>query len=284
MKVKIFGYRGPYNATERIETELVKRGHELSDTPEIVYHVNGLYDDAEEFCNKLSYKPKKIYNLLDIDVSKINTGFYDKAKQQLESADEICAISNVVKNQMEHHFGIKKNINVVPYPIRPITNLNFYRGIDFSYVGRVYSPNKRFNLILSTLAKMRLNSGVLAVVGIEKPHAGVYVGTLPDDLLNEFYNSSKFVFLLSAFEGQGCTAIEAVMAGSYPILCNDNPMVKELGLEDFAAYPNAEEVALKLININQSPKFYDEIIKKRAEEYRKKFTIEAVVDKIEGLF
>ena len=81
----------------------------------------------------------------------------------------------------------------------------------------------------------------LHVCGPEPTSHGVYHGVVTSSQLNELYNQSKAVLLPSKVEGIGLSMIEGAMAGAIPITCNDNPTVKEFGLEEFSVNPDVND-------------------------------------------
>lgn len=278
MKVWIDGYRGPFNATERIEKEFLKLGHVLTeDSPDLIYHVNGLFEKAEDIYQKNSHNsPIRLYNLLDLNNSDPN--FYNSNVPYILNCEIFSVISNVVKQQAKRKLKLKRDIKILPYPIRPISpKLNYQRGIPFLYVGRVYSENKRFGLIQETLDLMGFDKDNLVVAGTEKPPFGLWVDKPDDLLLSELYNSAEFTFLPSSIEGQGCTVIEAAIAGSFPILCCDNPMAHELGLTEFSTLPDSRYLALKINDIKNNSDYYNELLDSRRPFFLENFTLENVV-------
>lgn len=282
MKAKIFGYRGPLNSTEKLEWELQKQGVELVDeNPDFVYEMCGLYDEAEAFCAKQKNQPKKIYSLLDVDEGK-DISFYNQAVKHLEGADAVCAISNVVREQIENLLGVKKEIDILHFPIREIKNENLpweKKLFDFLYVGRVFSPNKRFVLTNQLLSELGRPNDALCVVGPEAPPWGAYGGLVSEQELNIAYNYARFVLMPSSFEGQGCSALEAT-AASIPIVCSDCKAIHEFGLSDFAAEPNGNALARKVIDIANNRDYYYEKLKSFREKKLKDFYVENIVEKL----
>lgn len=278
MKIKVFGYRGVLNSTSRIESELVKLGCELSEMPDVVIHLNGLFDDAEQFCAALPYKPKKIYQLLDIDHGK-DISFYSGAREHLEGADYITFISKTAQKDICLALNIQNpNQEVVYFPMRPISHYNGERFLEFSFVGRA-APNKRIELALATVCQ--LTGGFeLNIVGPEDVGYGRYFGILSDEDLNQFYNRSKFVFMTSAYEGIGLSAIEAIVNNCYCVVCNDCATVREFGLEMFAAEPNSNALAQKIVDIQNNPAQYDAKLNELRPRFIEMFDVKNVAARL----
>lgn len=284
LKVKIFGYRGKFNSTIRIEEELKLLNCEITDLdPDLIIHLTGGFEDAQITWQAFNQRAIRLYCLLDIDLNK-DINWYDNIKNDLNNCEIPCAISQFAANQIKDILKVESKINILPYPIRPITNLNYLKSLEFLYVGRVYSQNKRFELIGKTLDLLKVGRHNLVVVGTEKPPFGYYAGELNDEMLNEIYNSARFTFLLSSFEGIGLTAIEAAITGSFPILCNDNKVVEELGLEDFAVDPDPRAIANKINDIITNKQGYYEILDKIRPMLSQKYDVKNVAKKIISLY
>lgn len=282
-KIKIFGYRGPFNATERIEKELVGLGCILSDTPDYVIHTTGLYEDSEEFCAKLSYKPRKLYILLDIDEDKPDFDeFYKNAKKHLEGADVVCAISDVVRTQMREILGITKSIEIVRYPIRPLTIINKpweERSLEFLCVGRINTKNKRIKLLYDFANQNNIPLSKFYFAGNEKPPFGNWFQSPNDEQLSEIYSESKFVLSPSSFEGLGLTPIEGLLNSCIPMVCKDNPVIYELGLDAFATDPTPLGLWSLYSIMKANPEYYlnNEDLKGR---FRAEFDVKNIAKRI----
>lgn len=283
MKIKVFGDRGPLNIAARFERAFVHLGCELSENPDVVYHCNGFYNDAEEFCYKLEKKPKKIYTLLDVDINKLIDTYSDPVKH-LNSADEVCAISEFVKGQMQA-IGVTKEINVIGFPVRPVSDQGkdfSEREIDGLYIGRLYSKSKRF-VILSDIIRAGLEGRIdklFVVAGTEIIDYQNFLLSPSDDNLNQLYNNSKFVINTSSFEGLGLSPIEGVICGCYPIVMNDNKVIYELGLEEFSCDPTSEAILAKMKDIEDNLIIYEGLRFNLANTYREKYNILTIAKKV----
>jgi len=95
--------------------------------------------------------------------------------------------------------GLENLINVIPFVIKEIPN------VKLKIVGPVLDPNY-FNDLKKLVAKLNCEKNV------------EFVGPIPHDQLNKFYNSSKIFLLLSRVEGLSLTALEAMACGKPVIL------------------------------------------------------------------
>lgn len=284
LKVKVFGYRGRFNSTERIEQELIKQGCELvNENPELLIELCGTFETVQAFYQTCSNKPVRLYNLLDTMNKTPN--FYDQAKLDYEEAEITTTISNVVKKDIQKQFQTNKEIHVIGFPIRDIQHLNYgFKGVPFCYVGRISDPNKRVGLIKPTLERLKFNHEMMVFVGSEKPPYGMWAENLSDPDLSEMYNCADFVFLPSQKEGLGLTAIESIVGGAFPLLCEDNPLVRELRLSHFSSAPHPVALAMLVNKIQKDYPKYRNIINELRPKFQKQFSVETIVKNMLGLY
>lgn len=288
MKVKLFGAQGKYQSGPLIKQEMESRSYKFvdlpSEEPDLLIHLTGLFDEAEEFYNNCDKKPIRIYSLLDIDHDKPDFAeFYKNIKDQLENAEIGCVISEFVKKDVENSFGIK-NLKVWHYPIRPVTFNNSLKTIVFSYTGRLYSKNKRFNLVGETLDCLNFDRNKFVTAGPERPPFGMWATDLTDEEMCQFRNSSIYLIAPSVWEGQGCGAIEAAIARCFPILTPDCEVNKEWGLDKFCSEkPTGESLAKKILEIETNKEYYYDILNELGPDFEKRFLVNGVVNKLEEL-
>lgn len=284
MNIKIFGFEGPISHLSAVKHEFERHGHILVDSGpvDLIFHMTGFFDKAIEYYQKESPKAFKIFNLLDANPFDPNWPA-ERVRNELLQADVMTTISHTARDQIAKRTGLI-DFHIIGHPILPtIKNLNFLKGIEFAWVGRI-TGTKRFHLVLQTLETLGVDPNTLAVVGPEKPPCGVYIGTLDPETLNEFYNSSRFVFLTSISEGLGLSAIEACCSGGFPIVCKDNPVVYELGLTAFAADPNPKALAAKVNEIFTNMSEYQELSNTLGKKFSKQFSVETFVENVLSLY
>lgn len=222
-KIKLYGAKAFWCQVKRIEEGFRGLGHKIVDNSEeadFIYSNNPPYDIGDEEHKDFPLGSRdevfKIFNVLDISANQTEESI-KKLKSQLLKAHIVTCISDVTKKQLQ---GIGVKSVVINNPIKDVycNTVQANKNIDFLYVGRANDPNKRFGL-LERISK----DYEIYVIGNEKPAFGSYVGPVNDLGLCQAYNEAKFVLLPSKFEGLGLTVLEAMAAGSIPIVCNDNP-------------------------------------------------------------
>lgn len=268
-KIKTFGWRNKtLDQISRIDEGLTILGHELvNENPEIAYSNNDMYDDVLEFANRQNERPFVILNVLDLQIGNLDYEL-EKVKNQLLEADLVTCISESVKVQIKQALNIEAE--VIHNPVKDF----FLDGASekkflFLYVGRANDPRKRFGLIRDSLSRHEKLKASLIVCGSENPDFGFYNGVISDENLNFLYNSSKFLLLPSRFEGLGLPMIEAMITGTIPIVCDDNPTALEFCPKEFITAPNPDDLLKKIIELGED---YDNF-RKIAIEYGEKYKI-----------
>ena len=266
--IKTFGWR---NATldqiSRIDQGLKALGCSfVEESPDIVYANNDMYDDILDYAKNQKKKPFIILNVLDLQIG--NPAYnLKKVKEQLHQADVITCISKTVEKQINEVLNL--DAEVIYNPVKDIKHdPRVGKSIPFLYVGRANDPRKRFSLIKETFKNHEEINQTLVICGSENPNFGIYTGILSDEDLYLLYNSCKFLLLPSSFEGLGLPMIEAMLAGSIPITCSDNPTAVELCPKEFICDPNPKSFMAKLIELNKNYTEFQKISIEYAEKYK----------------
>ena len=284
LKIKTFGWRNQtLDQISRIDQGLKAIGCSfVEESPDIVYSNNDMYDDILDYAKNQEKKPFIILNVLDLQT---NNPTYDSenVKNQLLQADAITCISKTVQKQVQNELNL--DAAVIYNPTKEIhRDPKAYRSIPFLYVGRANDPRKRFHLIKETFESHNIDPRTLIICGSENPDFGLYTGLLNDENLNALYNSCKFLLLPSKFEGLGLPMIEAMLAGSIPITCNDNPTAVELSPKEFLCDPEPRSLMSKLAEINKDYDFFQKISLEYAEKYRVLMSKNVVAEKIIDIY
>ena len=286
MKIKIFGYTGSVrpSPTEMIQKELVDLGCEVVEKEaDCILETCGLYKNAQKFWNEDGKKAVRIFNLLD--VNNQNPNFYDQAWRDYEDCEIACTISNTVKAEIREKFRTFREIHVINFPIRPVSHLKYPRGITSLYVGRFNCPNKRTWVINPTLQLLTLDpENHLIVAGSERPPMGFFIENPGDVTLNELYNASEFTWLPSVSEGIGLTCCESTICGSIPLLANDSPVVRELGLKEFSVDPKPAAFVQLIKKIQKNPEYYWNIMDELRPVFLNKFSPQTIAKNILNLY
>jgi hypothetical protein len=262
MRIATFGDNSSYGQLHQINEAFLALGHEITRVnPELIYVQRGPYGQAIDLAKK--YNAFLICNVLDIPPHLLIDG-YDTSRyphielpnvdwwkrdcdpkkefKGLEEANVVSCICDEVKWQIKNWLNLDSE--VILNPIRPVCDLKLERDINFSYVGRANDPNKRFD-IAAKVSLIYSGKQDMVVAGSENPQFGQYLGVIDDKTLNILYNRTKFFLFTSAFKSVGLPALEAIVAGSIPIVCNDDPTSKEFW-EKIALPPDPAEIVAHL--------------------------------------
>ena len=283
-KAKLYGAKEQWCQVPRIKQGLMGLGHSVvaGDEYDFIYANNFNYGnkDSEHGDSALYHKDSsvlkdgfKIFNVLDIP-PHVPDFPIEKLKYQLGQANIVTCISGPVKEQLAK-MGVEAH--VIWNPIKDVFyDPSYKREISCLYVGRANDPNKRVTLLSEI-------SGLIYSIG---PSAGVgrYLGLVDDIALNHYYNSSKIVALPSKFEGLGLTVLEAMVCGSIPLVCSDNPNSK-LCPEFCICEPTIESVTKKYQELlDNFPKYQKIILEHYSSQINHKFSKFSVSQNIINLY
>lgn len=289
MKVKIYGDDSDWkpNLIPRIIEGFKDNEWEIVTNPsqaDLLYcndpcGYNSFVDDA-----KILDTPN-IVNILDIPTFSPDCNDILKRYEKVcNSATAVTTISQFVHSQVKSFYNIDST--VIYQPSKPINqiedNAEFNTPRRFLFVGRANSANKRFFLIKQLMEEFYSEKQILTI-GSEDPNYGKYMGTLSDEWLNIIYGMSDYILFPSVFEGLGLPPIEAVLAGKFPIVCEDCQTSMEF-LPEFAAPPTAEGIYYKIQDIEENRETYLKIIKKYQDLYSNLLSPKTVVGKIVNLY
>jgi glycosyltransferase involved in cell wall biosynthesis len=282
--IKTFGWRNQtLDQISRIDQGLKTLGCSfVEESPEIVYSNNDMYDDILDYARNQKNKPFIILNVLDLQIGNSEYNL-TKVKEQLSQADAITCISETVKKQIKNELNL--NSTVIYNPVKDIVHdPKVGKSIPFLYVGRANDARKRFSLIKEVFKGYEEINQTLVICGSENPNFGIYTGILADKDLDLLYNSCKFLLLPSSFEGLGLPMIEAMLAGSIPITCNDNPTAIELCPQEFICDPDPKSFMTKLLEISKDYTKFQKISLEYAEKYKVLMNKNTVAEKIINIY
>ena len=213
-----------------------------------------------------------IFNLLDIPWFKPNILNQTKmlVSIYLNQADAITVLSQKVKKDLSQF--LDKKIHVIYNPVRDVYyDKSIKKNNSFLFVGRANDPNKRFSLIKESLLKIEDGEKKIIICGEENPNFGNYLGYVSNKKLNELYNSTKYLFLPSKYEGIGLPMIEAMICGTLPITCSDNETAKEFLPSDFICEPTPNSIVKYIEKLDNNYKVKQELALKLGEKYKEQF-------------
>ena len=270
MKIAIFGIL-PFSGLIKEGFQIL--GHTVSnENPDLIYANDPRgYDEAISLKKKYP-KVNMIFNLLDIPWFMPNILNQTKllVSTYLSQADAITVLSYKVKKDLSQF--LDRKIDVIYNPVRDVSyDKNIKKENLFLFVGRANDPNKRFNLIKDSLSKIKDGEKKITVCGEENPGFGNYLGYVSDRKLNELYNSTKYLFLPSKYEGIGLPMIEAVICGALPITCTDNETAKEFLPNDFMCEPNSDSIVKHIEKLDSNYNIKQKIALELGKKYKEQF-------------
>lgn len=281
MKIKTFGAKHFTGQLPRIEEGFRELGHEIVEgegSADLVYANDpGGFDAAIEYLGPRSDLPLVIFNIQDIPRHLLPNYDFDKLKKQLSRANRVTSISETTQKDVLEFLDI--STSVIYQPVMPVFRKDekLYE-YDYMICGRNCDPNKRNGLAFDFISKYHTDAKI-AVVGSEYCQFGDYFGVVSNEVLNDLYNSTLFVLCLTKYGGIELTGIEAILAGAFPIVCNDSPVAMEFNPE-FATEPTAKGIKEKILDIGEYVETYFEIAKTKRIDFEKKFSKVEVAKRI----
>ena len=103
-------------------------------------------------------------------------------------------------------------------------------------------------------------------------------------MLNELYNSTKYVLLPSKAEGIGLPMIEGMICGAIPITCSDNLTAKEFSPLDFICEPNAQSIVNKIEELDKDYATKRKIALEFGKKYKTQFDKKTIAKNIIDIF
>ena len=166
--------------------------------------------------------------------SKITKLIFKKAIEKAIKSQEIVAISEETANDLNTYFGVDlEEIHVV----RTSIHQNFipmYKKHDTHTIGTVSHLNsrKRVNILIKSFLEANIENSRLLIGGkgpeldnlkkLSKNDSRIeFLGFIPDDKLNEFYNSLDIFVFPTIMEGYGLPIVEAMACGKQVITLED---------------------------------------------------------------
>ena len=286
IKVSILGADGYTCQIPRIKEGMESLGHTLSEnSPDLIYS-----NDPRGYDKALSLKEKYpnaylILNFLDIPWHMSNIEEQTKllVKNYFLKADTVTAISFKVKRDLAKFYD--KIIHVIYNPVKDVYfDEKIKKNNTFFYVGRVFDPVKRFNLVRESLLKIKDGEKNIKICGLKDPGFGNYLGIIKDKVLNELYNSTKYVLLPSKAEGIGLPMIEGLICGAIPITCSDNLTAKEFSPLDFICEPNAQSIVNKIEELDKEYAAKRKIALEFGKKYKTQFDKKTIAKNIIDTF
>ena len=166
--------------------------------------------------------------------SKLIKKFFEKAIKKAIKSQEIVAISEETANDLNIYFGVDiDEIHVVRTSIQQnFTPLN--KKHDIFTIGTVSHLNnrKRVDILIKAFLKADIQNSRLLIGGkgpeldnlkrLSKNDSRIeFLGFIPDEKMNEFYNSLDVFVFPTIMEGYGLPIVEAMACGKQVITLDD---------------------------------------------------------------
>ena len=286
IKVTILGADGYTCQIPRIKEGMELLGHTLSeDSPDLIYS-----NDPKGYEKALILKKKYpnaylIFNFLDIPwhIENIERQTELLVKNFFLKADAVSVISSKVQKDMAKFYD--KKIHVIYNPVKDVYfDEKIKKDNMFIYVGRANDPVKRINLVHDSIIKIPEGFKNIKICGSENPGFGNYLGIIKDKMLNELYNSTKYVLLPSKAEGIGLPMIEGMICGAIPITCSDNLTAKEFSPQDFICEPSAQSIVNKIEELDKEYAAKRKIALEFGKKYKTQFDKKTIAKNIMDIF
>ena len=286
IKVCILGSDGYTCQIPRIKEGMESLGHILSeDSPDLIYS-----NDPKGYEKALILKEKYpnaylIFNFLDIPwhIENIQKQTELLVKNFFLKADAVSVISSKVQKDLAKFYD--KKIHVIYNPVKDVYfDEKIKKDNMFIYVGRANDPVKRINLVHDSIIKIPEGFKNIKICGSENPGFGNYLGIIKDKMLNELYNSTKYVLLPSKAEGIGLPMIEGMICGAIPITCSDNLTAKEFSPQDFICEPSAQSIVNKIEELDKEYAAKRKIALEFGKKYKTQFDKKTIAKNIMDIF
>lgn len=205
-------------------------------------------------------------------------GLKQTVRKMLSSADTVVAQSTDTKSNALNYYGLKRNIEIVPLGIKPLTKYNVTKkemGVDenqflFSTIGRLVRRKNiedLLNIIKEVIVdypaqlvimgdgpeKEKINSKIIEL-GIQKNVR--LLGRVSEEDKLKYLSISDLYLSTAIHEGFGIVFLEAMDFG-VPVVCYNRG-----GQVDFLK----DSITGRLINLNDSESFKDAVIELLADK------------------
>jgi glycosyltransferase involved in cell wall biosynthesis len=205
--------------------------------------------------------------------SKITKIIFEKAIKKAIKSQEIIAISEETANDLNSYFGVDLDeIHVVRTSIQQkFVPLN--KKHDTYTIGTVSHLNnrKRINILIKSFLEANIENSRLLIGGkgpeldnlkkLSKNDSRIeFLGFIPDDKMNEFYNSIDIFVFPTIIEGYGLPIVEAMACGKQVITLKDALIPKDIKNKTHISSNLAEDLKEMdfRCDINSNLKFADE--------------------------
>lgn len=228
----------------------------------------------------LKNERKRSYNLY----FKIVMNFVKRANHLIviseSTKEDLIKYLKVPENKISLvYMGVDHNLY---YPIKHKKNKNFTVGF---LGGLVKRKNARILLEVAEILKgenivFKIGGKGQGFVELKKQKEKrnlknvEFLGFIPDDELNQFYNSLDLFIVPAIYDGFSMPGLEAMACGCPIIVSNTSALPEVAGNAGITVNPfDSNDIASKILNIKNSPKLVSDM-KRKSLQHSKKFTWE----------
>lgn len=187
---------------------------------------------------------------------------------------------------------IDKNVYCIPLSVKPAEYLQTKKEIDFVYLGRIKDEQKNLGFLVRVSKFLKKKISLYGdgdyVNSIKNIKNLDYRGVISQKDIKKILDKTKYIILVSKFEGFGFVLVEALSHGVIPIVLNTYPSARfltkygylldaNISPENYAEFLNnldytndiekakkCAEFARKNLNFDNFKKSWIEIIKKHS--------------------
>lgn len=217
--------------------------------------------------------------------SKIFAKFYEKTIQSSVKCERIVVNNSDIKNTLISKYGVESSsIEVISPPIDaqyyPLNKKN-----DSFVIGTVsgLEKRKRIDLLIDSFLKADIENSKLLIGGKGEEMENLvklaqnddrikFLGFLPDDKMNEFYNSLDVFVFPTILEGYGMPIVEAMACGKPVITLDDADIPLSIKEKTYVCSKN------DLANILENREFKCDI--KRNIDFYKEHSLDNISSKL----
>lgn len=196
-----------------------------------------------------------------------------------------CGYDTEFHPQLEEREKIRTALNISGPTIYYVGRIAFYKGVDQIIEAYIEAKKEILDLNLVIGGKPTLKMRPVYEEWKQKYPEVNFIGLVKEEDMASYYSMADvFVTYSYASEGFGITPIEAIACGT-PVICSTMPAYQEI-LQDNAIFIERQRpdlLAKAFVNFFQTPEKRQKMMIK-ASEYIKKYTWDAVTDRVEKVY
>lgn len=218
-------------------------------------------------------------------MSNVFSKYFNKALKKSAECERLITINSDLPNDLEKYYNVDKSIVEV---IRPSISIDYYpkeQKNEVYTIGTIANlmKRKRVDILLKSFLEANIPNSKLLIAGRGAELENLknlangddrieFLGFVPDEKMNDFYNSLDVFVFPTQIEGYGMPIVEAMGCGKPVITLKDSVIPSDIKNRTITC--NKEE----LTNVLKSQNF--EYNKKSNIEFYKEHSIEKISEKI----